>query len=226
MTYETRPARDLLSIPYLAVETYKPRYDDDTELIVLPYTTYGDYIGSTVERSNHDAILDDFADEVTSKYLGHGAYRLVVEADGEISAALYDSIESLRDYPLYSEDHHSYLESDIEDEDWRLYGRDEVRSQVENHARPLAEDDEDEDRFREYLDDALTDDVIDAAYGDARSYGSVTWESESATGGYFRGLDSLGQEIAKRLYDDYLRHERGDLPEWRCPGQIPLDIAV
>lgn len=224
MTHETRPARDLLSIPYMNIEVQDDHWVlDGAEYIEVPYTAWNDYVGGTVERSNHDAILDDFEDEVVSVSIDYGGSMLVIPAESEVSAALYDAIESLGCYPVYSEDHWFYLESDVEQEDWTLYGRDELREQAKRWAERNVEDDEQRDRFEEWLDDS--DDALDSAYYDARSWGSVTWESESATGGYFQDLDALAERVAEDWLNDYDRIQRGMLPEWRCPGQITLDFA-
>lgn len=218
MTRETRPARDLLSIPYLTVDL-----DDrwsDPPVIVLPYTTWGDYIGSTVERSNHDAILEDFADEVTSEYLGHGGYRLTVEADGEISEALYEVVVELGQYPLYDENHYSLLECEIESEDWTAWGRAELRDGIVKRVVESYEGDAD---IEGHVEAHFTDEALDSAYWEAANYGTVLWEREGATGGYFRDLDSLAETLAEDWLRDFERIARGDLPEWRCPGQLSFE---
>lgn len=213
---ETRPASDLLNVQYLSVET-------SNDVIVLPYTTWGDYIGGTVERSNHDAIAEDFPDAVDSEYLGYGAYRLVVRAESEIPSVLFDAVVGLGDYPLYSEEHHSLLEVDLEADDWALYGRDELRDQI---VKRVAEGYDGDADIEDHVEAHFTDEVLNSAYWDACSKGNPIWESESATGGYFRDLDVLAETLAEGWLRDFERVQRGDLPEWRCEGQIALDIPA
>lgn len=105
--------------------------DEKGDFIELPYCTYSDYSGCTVERSNCRCILEDY-----KEHLGKGVYRIYggFDTTGVLVSVdffnnneeLQDAVEGLLEYPLYSEEDHSQLEMEIEDEDWELYRKQDL----------------------------------------------------------------------------------------------------
>jgi hypothetical protein len=124
--------------------------------------TYGDYSGDTVTRSNHRSLLRDFPDVFVEGRYSHGGRELFIPLfvpaedpsdpsfeysypDG-VSAAHYhreaadylaSQLEALMDYPLYDEQDHAELETELAyeavDDQWT---RGEIRDGV---AELLAE---------------------------------------------------------------------------------------
>lgn len=85
--------------------------EDDADVVEVPYTVWGDYVGSSVERSNYRSLLRDYPDvfiDISGGYWSHVLYirpRTMLQTDG-----LFESITALFDYPLYDEEDHSELE--------------------------------------------------------------------------------------------------------------------
>jgi hypothetical protein len=102
------------------------------EFFEIPFCTWGDYCGSTVERSNHRVISDDYKDQIGVNIWpiigGYGSYGLLCSV--ELYAAdndLRDIINGLFDYPLVNEDDHSALEFELESEDWDSWIKGDLR---------------------------------------------------------------------------------------------------
>lgn len=145
-TTTTRPAIDLKDIirfdrgALLSEDasghlSYLGSYEDidDATHVIIPGTEWADgggaRFGTTLERANWTAMKADFATEV--EVIDHfDAHYLAVPLDSMISDALYGAIESLQDYPLYSDDALAEVESELLDEAWDGYYRDEVKSHV------------------------------------------------------------------------------------------------
>lgn len=82
-------------------------------LVEVPYTAFGDYVGSTVERSNLESLTRDYGNMFV---VLHGAYSyesLFYCPDAltkSQKAIVQDIVEGLEGYPLYDEEHYSELE--------------------------------------------------------------------------------------------------------------------
>jgi hypothetical protein len=82
-------------------------------LIEVPFTAYGDYVGSTVERSNLEALIRDNGNMFV---VLHGAYSysaLFYCPDAltkSQKAIVQDIIDNLKSYTLYDEEYFSELE--------------------------------------------------------------------------------------------------------------------
>jgi len=82
-------------------------------LLEVPFIQYGDYVGSTVERSNLESIVRDYGNMFV---VLHGAYSyesLFYCPDALTKAQkaiVQDIVEGLEAYPLYDEDAYSNLE--------------------------------------------------------------------------------------------------------------------
>lgn len=119
--------------------------DKNGNYIELPYCTYSDNSGGTVERSNNRCIVEDFKQHLGNGmyqvYGGYGTSAILVSVDFfNSNEELQDAIEGLLQYPIYSEDDHSNLEMEIEDEDWDSYRRDELISMLEDAGIEYDED--------------------------------------------------------------------------------------
>lgn len=143
--------------------------DKNGDYIELPWCTYSDYSGCTVERSNNRCIIDDFKQHLGKGmyqvYGGYGTSAILVSVEFfEGNEELQDIIEELFDYPLVSEDDHSQLENEIEDEDWDSYRKDDLmrlldEAGIEYNENTLYGDFRDvQDRIGEYtiFEDAVS----------------------------------------------------------------------
>ncbi len=104
--------------------------------VQVPCTTWGDYVGSAVERSNHRSILTEYGTgddmlivkDVRGDYSSHS---LVMALDDRIPASLAEQLTKLADeYPLWDEDDHSQLEMELESEMWDAYVYADLRREM------------------------------------------------------------------------------------------------
>jgi len=146
----------------------------------LPYCTWGDYSGSTGERSNYRVFLAEFGSSGwVWEHLGsHGYHSLYVHR------AFYDGCEALREmcaklseYPILDESDMSDLEREIEEESWGAYGRSDWSRALEKRAGELGLE----------LPEDLSDSALDEAWCEVRAGGDGgEVEFETAIDAYFR----------------------------------------
>lgn len=85
-------------------------------------TTWGDYCGGMVQRSNWEALQRDYPGIFIDMTAHPGAHTLVLPLDVEVDEDLLDILVKIRDeYPLYDEEHHSALEMQLAEEAWEQY---------------------------------------------------------------------------------------------------------
>lgn len=154
-------------------------YADGPQYVVVPVTSWGDYAGSTVERSNARSLVRDYPDVFV---LAEGAYSsesLYLPADAPISADLWDTLAGLSDYPLYDENDHSELEWELTDEAWSSYGEYDLRRAVT---------------------DALASDSDEAAVLDADLFG--IWHDWCESTGYYPEPESATNMVLWRHHNE------------------------
>lgn len=169
--------------------------DSNGQYAIIDYTTYGDYVGSLVERSNFNVICDDFKEilNVRGLYTVSGYYwshAILLDLnwlsesvcneespDYVIAESLREILEGLQNYPLIDEDDYSQLCVKIEDEDWESFIKhDLIKALAENGID--ASDMEDEALYTQYRD------VCEAI--------NEYWHEESAVSGYI-DTDKIAQ---------------------------------
>lgn len=130
---------------------WRPCGAEDADVIEVPYTVWGDYVGSTVERSNYRSLVEDYPDtfiEISGGYWSHVLYIRPERLNA--TEGLVEAIEGLFDYPLYNEDDHSQLEMDIAWEAWDAYLRSDIeRDDIPEHLCSEDWSDEDWEFFRQ-----------------------------------------------------------------------------
>ena len=92
--------------------------------ITVPYTMWGDYSGSTVERSNCRSIREDYPEYVVHVRGDYSSEWLVLPLGVDIPAVLFDGILALSDHPRWCDEDHSMLEMELADEAWDYHARD------------------------------------------------------------------------------------------------------
>lgn len=128
--------------------------------VVIAYTVWSDYSGSTVERSNERSLLADYPQTFIRVYGGHGTSGLMLPVDrpadwfaddedhgAERWQGLLDDLHKLADYPVYDDEDHSALETELADEAWDAYLRDDVIRDLDRAGVPWEAIDT--DRLRE-----------------------------------------------------------------------------
>jgi hypothetical protein len=187
---------------------------------VMPELCSGsDYSGSLVERANYQALLDDMPQgyEDGVEYItysgGHGTYALAIRFDA-LSDDLLETLESLDDYPLISEDVHSHLEMESQDEAWSNGLRSDFKTALGSALASVYESthEEPDDDALEFLSDdcgEISDENIDRLFYLMADFGNVYWVNESGSDSYIdvddvvkRGLDAkrLNTEWRKSAY--------------------------
>jgi len=129
----------------------------DGDLIQVPHTSWGDYCGDMVTRSNYNSLknLNGF------KAFNNGIYADVSSCDW---ALLIEIIKCLENYPVYLDSEYDQLCLEIEEEDWRKWIESDVRRELNKY---------------DYDHSSLTMDAIRRV---ARDHG-ICWEPETATSG-------------------------------------------
>lgn len=97
---------------------YEYESNDPTHYLI-PFTSHGDYIGSTVERSNHETIKKHLTDNgiPVIDICGHyQSYCLIIPATYKDNDLISDLISDLENYPLFDNEHWSELELNLAEE--------------------------------------------------------------------------------------------------------------
>jgi hypothetical protein len=191
---------------------------EQVTLLEIPYTSWGDYVGTAADRSNHRVLLDCYGEHLVYLTFGFGGHSLAVRLDREIPESLVDLVDGLMDYPIVDEADWSALEMELESEDWADWGRRDVIRDVEVRIEVLSGEDP---RIPEGYE--IDPDTVDAVALDRMQFGSLQWEAETATGGYFRGMDDLVEYLVEQIVSEH--HEEWD--EYArslmvVPGQLSL----
>lgn len=181
---------DLIPGDSLSWQCVRPlnTYDSGETLLIIEDASWGEYDGSgTHHRANHAYLTDNYGRWfVTVGRSSHDGRALALIVGTVIPLDLVELIDGLDNYPLIDDSGLSELESELEAEDWESWGRDEFAHEIQ--ASLPAEWDVDFDP-----------DVLDALAWDAMSDGRMSWQSETAVGGYFDGLKSTARAIAADL---------------------------
>ena len=166
------------------------------------YFVYGDYIGSSVERSNVKCLLEDTALierlGVEERHESYSTVMLMFPIDSLNDPELVEIFEKLDDYPCISDEELSFVEMDMQVEDWESFGRRDFSSYLKG-SYPDHSD---------VINDA-SDEDIDGLFGEIEqnsNYG--VWSPETGTGGYF-DFESMGgtPEKAHALIKEWLNRK-------------------
>lgn len=177
----------------------------EADVIDVPYTVWGDYVGSTVERSNFRAFVEDYPDTFVEIYGDYGSHCLYLPTF-KLSADLVEAIRHLFDYPLYDEQDHSMLENDIAWEAWDGYLKFDIN--------------------REIPDDLGSDDWTDEEWEFFKQrYYTLTYEQnygpecEDAVSAYFPFHDEVMELLVDEIRTLGFEHD----PRRPNPNQLTLE---
>jgi hypothetical protein len=104
----------------------------------VPYTTYSDYLGGTVERSNNEVFLNRFGHlDGVYTLCGAGTVRSVL-----ISRELYntnneirDLIKGLEEYPALDDENLSKVENELFEESWEDWIRADLITELKKQGK-------------------------------------------------------------------------------------------
>jgi hypothetical protein len=182
-------------------------------------TAWGDYTGSTYDRSNNRSLRRHFGDHVVTLRADFGFEVLLVRIGVDIPEGLYDAIVSLREASLYDESDLSDLESELESEDWESWGRSDWAGEIRKLAQQLDRDDD--------VTELNSDEYADALFWDVCADGEAGyWQAETAVSGYWTDFE----RAAELAWQEIEGRRMTSLKEWArelsapIPGQLALAI--
>jgi len=128
------------------------KHNEDGEYIEVPFCTYSDYSGGTVERSNCQTFLDMFKEfNEISMWKIYGGYCttgvLIRRSLYENSEEVRDVIDGLFDYPLISDDDLSQLEIDLEQVSWETWLEYDLKRELDKQEIEYNEDELQSDMY-------------------------------------------------------------------------------
>ena len=133
-------------------------YDEDDGWVLKPHLlTYGDYVGSMVEKTNNQVFWDEFGDRagVSNEYEGFHSYAIALTADAiRDNEDIVETLNALADYPLLDEEKHSELCMDEYQESWENYGQSDFIDEICRKLTPHHYD------FDDFLDEAGSDKLM------------------------------------------------------------------
>jgi hypothetical protein len=191
--------------------------DADAALYVeIPGTAWGDYVGATWTRSNARVMLDRYREHIVAVTGDFSFETLMVPLGAEISTWMFDDIVHLIDSPILDEDDWSQLESEIEQEDWDSWGRDQWRDAIRDQAHAEHHDDD--------VSELDATDYADALFWDTARRIDVLWQAETAVSGYWTDFD----RAAELAWAEIQERRMAELEAWArelaapIPGQLCL----
>ena len=160
----------------------------------VPATSWGDYAGDAVSRSNARALAADWPETfvtVSGSYSWEClAVDLDTERDEDAARELADILRNLSDcYPLYDEEDYSELLAEMAAEDWAEWAREDAR-QLYRSALIAAGISEDAAEAAANVAD------LSAWCSEWQEAGTVEYVAECATSGGFYGIAGAVRERA------------------------------
>ncbi len=166
INYADAEPGDTVFAGYSTVENATP---DDATFVILDMTSWGDYSGSTIERSNYRRLLEEYREtfaEVRYDFDGHALALPVAWPSGawaqehlpsglgenaeDARKQLFETLSGLEsDYPVYDDEDLSSLENDLVGEMWDCWVRSDLVSELYKVCDADAVDDVSEDQLRE-----------------------------------------------------------------------------
>lgn len=175
---------------YCAATKWKAKLLFSPSLLNADCMWPGGYDASSLHRSNYRTFSDTYSQEL-----------LLADGDGEglsldvrfITAEMLEDILSLENYPLLSEDDHSYQESEDQQEAWENWAERDFRRALENRLCTVLEDEEEAETILESLS---ADSLSSLFHGLSNAIGEY-WQEEHCSGWWMdceKVAESLSEE--------------------------------
>jgi hypothetical protein len=115
------------------------KQNDVGDFIEVPYCTFSDYSGDTVNRANCEYFLETWGklDGVYRIYGGHNTTGVLIRRSlYESNEEIKEAIDGLEDYPLFNDERLSELEIKLESEAWESWIKTEVQRELADIESP------------------------------------------------------------------------------------------
>lgn len=149
-------------------------------LWVPDYCQSGDYGGAVHYRSNANVLLSEFSSpECRELYGSYGSHGVAIDPR-YCSDDLLESIESLENHPVLSEDDLSSLEMELQNEAWDNWVRSDFSRKLESLLSDLlSESDwENSEAWAEQSIESLSEDQLWELFSSAADESGTYWESQ------------------------------------------------
>jgi hypothetical protein len=142
----------------LTLVSYGDVKHEQGDYIEVPYTTYSDYSGGTVENSNCRTFLDIFkeflGENMWEMYGGYGTTGVLIRKSlYENNSEVQETIDALFDYPVISEDDWTELEMKIQNEAWDSWVKQDLTFELEKRGIKFKKKSLEQDFY--YVSDAI-----------------------------------------------------------------------
>ena len=172
----------------------------------------GGYEASSLHRSNNRTFRDVFSKELL---LADG------DADGLsldirfITEEMLSEIESLENYPLLSEDDHSSLELELQEEAWTDWAERDFSRALEKRLSSALENDE----LSEEIVESLSPDSLYSLFSALSESASIYWQEESCYGQWIN---------CERVAEELSEEELSSLAAPPAPGSLlqPIELLL
>ena len=196
------PEHETGSIYYSSLEHKVDTVDWDC-MLIPQYMSFGDYSNTnTAERSNKECFYKQFGEtagvyEFTGDY-GHEGVAIKLSA---ITDEMVEVFKALADYPIMDDEHHSFLEMEVEMEDFDdwIWG-DLKRGLIRKFTADPTLSDEVRDIITDVIDEMGGDDRGKTLYLKLKERTNTEWHSESPTSGHV-DIDRLVKGAVKGDFD-------------------------
>ena len=152
-------------------------------LVFCPdYFGSGDYGGSLCELSNLQTFLEDFKSPgIFELYGGYGSSGLALDVRF-ITEEILEDLCALQSYPLRSEDHHSALELEKEEEAWECWAESDFRSAIIKESLELfsSASEAQQQSLEEALEETKSGALVLLLHH-LQERGNLDWETECLT---------------------------------------------
>jgi hypothetical protein len=175
------------------LDIFPDAHVDGDNYATIPYTTWGDYIGSVVERANARYLDEEFPDVVSTQCGAFDSEWLVTPTDAEIPDDLEYILIGLKDYPCVDEDLMYEIEAEIFQSDWDTWLYSDIRSEFLSELEPY---------YWDSFDPLFSAEDIEHYFYCATDVLGVYWECESATSGYVPDLPRVISAMAIQALAD------------------------
>lgn len=180
---------------YCAATRWRARLLFSPALLDADCSWPGGYEASSLHRSNNRTFKERFSKELL---LADG------DADGLsldirfITEEMLEEIESLESYPLLSEDDHSSLELELQEEAWTDWAERDFSRALEKRLSSVLENDE----LSEEIVESLSADSLYSLFSALSESANIYWQEESCYGQWIdceRVADELSEEELSSL---------------------------
>ena len=188
--------------------------DDKKHLYIQPDLLAGsDYLGTLVERSNHEAFLRDYGEleGIIDIYGGMGTFGVAIRMDvAENNEEIRDVMAALDDYCLIDEETHSRMESEEHDRAWEDWARSDTEAVIFGVLNKIDEQGDNGilDGDPDDISSELDSDDLRALFEECAGIINEYWEIETGGNAYVR-VSKIGDVMAdwfllKHIKPEYL----------------------